>query len=46
MATPDKMDKPFDLGSTDGLEELQTITLKGKYPLALALANLPQSQGW
>ena len=29
----------------DDLQEVETITLKGRYPLSIGLAKLPQSSG-
>jgi hypothetical protein len=29
----------------DDLQEVETISMKGRYPLSLALANLPQADG-
>jgi hypothetical protein len=29
----------------DELQEIETITLKGRYPLSIGLAKLPQSSG-
>jgi hypothetical protein len=29
----------------DNLQEVETISMKGRYPLSLALARLPQSDG-
>jgi hypothetical protein len=31
--------------SADDLQEIEAITLKGRYPLSIGLAKLPQSSG-
>ncbi|KAI0303122.1 WD40-repeat-containing domain protein [Russula brevipes] len=39
----DSLLKVWKLGEQDSLQEVETITLKGRYPLSLGLARLPQS---
>ena len=35
----------FRIKMADDLQEIETITLKGRYPLSIGLAKLPQSSG-
>ena len=35
----------FRIKHADDLQEIETITLKGRYPLSIGLARLPQSSG-
>lgn len=35
----------FRIKIADDLQEIETITLKGRYPLSIGLAKLPQSSG-
>ncbi|KAH9963197.1 WD40-repeat-containing domain protein [Russula dissimulans] len=38
----DSLLKVWKLGEQDDLQEVETVSLKGRYPLSLALAKLPQ----
>jgi hypothetical protein len=35
----------FPIKPVDDLQEIETIALKGRYPLSIGLAKLPQSSG-
>ncbi|KAN0124534.1 WD40-repeat-containing domain protein [Russula decolorans] len=39
----DSLLKAWKLGEQDDLQEVETINMKGRYPLSLALAKLPQA---
>ncbi|KAH9179985.1 WD40 repeat-like protein [Lactarius sanguifluus] len=39
----DSLLKVWKIGEHDDLQEIETITLKGRYPLSIGLAKLPQS---
>ncbi|KAF8505493.1 WD40 repeat-like protein [Russula emetica] len=39
----DSLLKAWKVGEQDDLQEVETISMKGRYPLSLALAKLPQS---
>ncbi|KAI0285054.1 WD40-repeat-containing domain protein [Russula aff. rugulosa BPL654] len=41
----DSLLKVWKLGEQDELQEVETVSMKGRYPLSLALAKLPQAHG-